>query len=606
MRAELSTHSAFGWLYDNHPRTAISNLYLLVEPTCTSPKTKNKQSLSHGYWKDLLNILALATVDELNASHSTFLHSYRQGYTYPRDRKGQAPKTGSPAERIEASVRKAQEEKTQAREKRAQVNADWHATLLRKLAQPKYRALYVAVARLFAARLAEDLRVLAQLDALGPSADRLSLLHQLSLAAKWAPTPHGTHDRHTNIATAIIQVLHHHHTTPMIFPSALTNSLDPKERTVILRSFYQRWVLTALRKASSLPEPLMSANRWKEIKYNRVSSMCMKNNTEHFFQHDPEGFQAYLISVEQGKKSISGATLFPHELVEQAVKFGYDLRLDDTKLPVLAEFRKDLAKAQLRVLEGQWKTLIDRLRESGKIENALAVCDVSGSMGFFSMGQKKKKRDVQPIAPAIALSLVLASLARPPFNGGFITFSSQPEYVQLDLTQSLRDTIVKMQRAQWGMNTDLNAVFTKLLLPLAIKNKVPKEDMIKRLFVFTDMQFDAGAGTQRDAVQWETNYDVVERAYREAGYDVPQIVYWDLCVRGQGTVEVQAERRGVAMMNGFSPAMMKVFMGESEEDWESVAEDGETKTVVEEEFNPVNVMRRAVMKKSFDGLVVLD
>jgi hypothetical protein len=37
-----------------------------------------------------------------------------------------------------------------------------------------------------------------------------------------------------------------------------------------------------------------------------------------------------------------------------------------------------------------------------------------------------------------------------------------------------------------------------------------------------------------------------------------------------------------------------------------VGEDGETVTVVGEEFNPVNVMRRAVMKKSFDGLVVVD
>ena len=86
-----------------------------------------------------------------------------------------------------------------------------------------------------------------------------------------------------------------------------------------------------------------------------------------------------------------------------------------------------------------------------------------------------------------------------------------------------------------------------------------------------------------------------------------EIVYWDLSTHGRGTVDVQAERRGVAMMNGFSGAMLKVFMGESEEAWESVGDDGEMETVtVEEEFNPVNVMRRALMKKSFDGLVVVD
>jgi cation transport regulator ChaB len=558
--------------------------------------------MSHGYWKDLLNILALATVGELTASRSTFLHSERKPYTYPRSRKGPA-KTGSPAERIKAAVRRAQVEKTQAKEKRALANAQRHKILLRRLAQPKYRALYVAVARLFADRLAEDLRVLAKLDTLSPGPDRQSLFFLISLANKWAPTPQGAHDRHTNIATAIVQVLQHHD-TPLIYPSALGNGLAPLEEAVILRSFYQRWVLTALRKATSLPEPLMSAKRWKEIKYNRVASVCMKNNVERFYQHDPDGFQAYLISVEKGKKSISGATLFPHELVAQAMALEPE---NDNKYPALVEFRKGIAETRRRVVEAQWKTLIESLRESGRIENALAVCDVSGSMGSLEYGSRLGKgKDVQPILPAIALSLVLASLAKPPFNGGFVTFSSRPEYVQLDLTQSLRDIVLGMSQAHWENNTDLNAVFTKLLLPLAVKHQVPKEDMIKRLFVFTDMQFDEDEGTRVDAASWETNHDVIERAYKDAGYEMPEIVYWDLNASGQGTVEVHAERRGVAMMNGFSGAMLKVFMGESEEQWESVGEDGETVTVVGEEFNPVNVMRRAVMKMSFDGLVVVD
>lgn len=562
--------------------------------------------MAHGYWKDLLNILALATVDQLSVPRPTFLHSDRSRYTYSRTRKYK-PKTGSPADRIEAAVRRAQNDKDKAKEKRVLENEKRHDTLLRKLAQPKYRALYVAVTRLFADRLAEDLRVLARLDTSTSAAERQSLLFQMSLAGKWAPTPRGAHDRHTNIATAIIQVLQHHD-TPLIYPSALANGLSPKEKAVILRSFYQRWVLTALRKASCLPEPLMSAKRWKEIKYNRVASVCMANNTERFYQHDPDGFQAYLISVEEGKKSISGATLFPHELVAQAVSFESDIF--GSKYPALVEFRRALQETQLRVVEAQWKTLIGRLRESGSIENSLAVCDVSASMGrLLSARGKGKKKGVEPIVPAIALSLVLASLAKPPFNGGFITFSSVPQYVQLDRTKSLRDAVIDMSMAHWEMNTDLNAVFTKLLLPLAIKHKVSKEDMIKRLFVFTDMQFDEGEGTSRDPASWETNYDAVERAYVRAGYEVPQIVYWDLASRGRRTVEVQAERRGVAMMNGFSAAMLKVFMGEGgeeEEEWESVGPDGESKTDVAEEFNPVNVMRRAVMKKSFDGLVVVD
>jgi hypothetical protein len=66
----------------------------------------------------------------------------------------------------------------------------------------------------------------------------------------------------------------------------------------------------------------MANNWWKEIRYTRVSSVCMKNNTENFYAHDPEGFEAYLAAVEDGKKKISGATLMPHELVHQAIELG--------------------------------------------------------------------------------------------------------------------------------------------------------------------------------------------------------------------------------------------------------------------------------------------
>ncbi|RDB20784.1 hypothetical protein Hypma_012210 [Hypsizygus marmoreus] len=603
-------YKAFGWLYDNHPRTAISNLHLLVEPVCTTPKGKNKQGCSHGYWKDLLNIVALATVDELGvvSRPSRFLHAERMKYKYGRELRQYQKDDGNAAARVQVSLRKAAEEQAAAKEKRIAVGAQRYENLVAKLAQPKYRALYIAVARLFSEALVRDLHILDELDALDPNANRISLLKQLSLAGKWAPTPHGAHDRHTNIATAISLLLRHAQ-TPSRFPSALDTPLEPQESATILRSFYQRWILTRLRSITLLPEPLMSANRWTDIKYNRVSSVCMKNNTVHFYKHDPDGFEKYLISVESGRKSISGATLFPHELVAQAVNLARDVEpRENGKFPALKEFRKGLALTKLRVVEAQWKTLIEKLRESGYIDNSVAICDVSGSMGSLYPGAKfsKKMKDIEPILPAVSLSLLLAYLAKPPFNSGFITFSAQPKYVQLDLSKPLYETVNTMVSSEWEMNTDFNAVFLKLLLPLAIKNKVAQEDMIKRLFVFSDMQFDACRGTSDDAADWATNHDAIEAAYREAGYEMPQIVYWDLGERG--TVEVQSDRKGVALMNGFSPAMLKLFMGEVEEEpWESIEDDGETKKVTaEEEFNPLNVMKKALMKKSFDGLVVVD
>ena len=126
------------------------------------------------------------------------------------------------------------------------------------------------------------------------------------------------------------------------------------------------------------------------------------------------------------------------------------------------------------------------------------------------------------------------------------------------------------------------------------------------------MQFDsAGQYTyrhyfrSRDTTPWETTYDFIEDAYTNSGYEVPQIVFWDLNGKtfGPKTVEVESDRKGVAMMNGFSPALLKVFMGEQEEggfsEWKDVATDGEL-------FNPINVMKKALLRKTFEGLVVVD
>ena len=551
--------------------------------------------------------------------------------------------SGTPESRIEQSKIEGQERKVAAKQVRSNKLNNYHQVLLGKLSQPKFRALYIAIARLFGQQLVKDIRTLQKLQSLDSNAkDYYALSKEISLAGKWAPTPGASHDRVTNIATAISQLIHASQViTPT--PSALNNtSISSHERSLILRSFYQRWVLTELRRFSACPEPLMASGRWTDIDYSRVPSICMNNNGGHFFARDPYGFEKYLVKVESGKGSISGATMLPHELVAQIIALkekdvvstgGYggkkkrkekgEKKKKYSTIPAVVEARKALAETKTRVIEAQWKTLIESLREAGTLDNCIAICDVSGSMGYITT--KYDKNDVSPIFPSISLSLVLASLAKPPFDAGFITFSSRPQFVQVNLNQSLLEQVTFMARADWGQNTDFRAVFVDLLLPLAKKNKIKPEDMIKRLFVFSDMQFDVSRDSQQQKKgkrmkSWETTYDFIEKAYAKAGYEVPQIVFWDLSSKTSGpkTVEVESDRKGVAMMNGFSPAMLKVFMGEQDEEevvpsseWEEVMADG-TSTVTtvvvekEDEFNPINVMKKALLRKTFDGLVVVD
>ncbi|VDC05994.1 unnamed protein product [Peniophora sp. CBMAI 1063] len=573
-------YRAFGWLYKNHPRTAIQNLPLLVTPACSRGKSEDA-SMPHGYWKDLSNILALAARDELTPHQKPFwfLHSPRHDW---REQK-------RARERGWVSFPREKEKKAEALGVRQK-------GLVGKLeSNHAFRALYIMVARLFAGQLVKDLSVLDRMADHKPGSDEYrGLSLQLSLAAKWAPSPGRSHDRNTNLASAIVLLLHTAGVSTCIGKPISVDGPVTAEDMHILRSFYQRWILTPLRQTLALPEPLMSARRWGEVAYNRVASRSMSANSKHFFAHDPDRFTAYLTKIESGKAKISGATLMPHELLAKAITYNSN-----------PTHPQPFVETMQRVVDAQWAILVDRLREAGALDNTLAVCDVSGSMG--SLWYTDRKGPVEPVFPAIALSLVLAQLARPPFHGGFITFSSKPEFVEVNVERDgLATTAQNMVGAAWEMNTDLNAVFVDLLLPLAVKHKVPREDMVKRLVIFSDMQFDQASGGG-------TNHEAIKRAYAEAGYDVPQIVYWNLAAHRAGRLEalpVTADTEGVALMNGFSAAMLKVFMGEAEEtedgEWGMVTEDGEVEEKKADAFDPVSVMRKALLKKSFDGLVVVD
>lgn len=619
MLTSLNTR-AFGWLFENHPRTAITNLYYLVDPVClrSGKDTKKKRGTSHGYWKDLLNILALATVDELRPivpldPRSNFLHNYCNSESRPAFKNNQEQEEWSRAQRIERSRHA-------------------HDRLTQKLFDKRYRALYVAVARLFASQLASDSDVMDKIAALPANADRddrMALNHALSLALKWAPTPGCSHDRVTNISSAICLLLHEAQVYSPIahrISFSVATSL-PTSEMHLLRCVHQKHILTRGRRYICVPEPLMSSNRWSEIVYSRVASISMNNNKGKFFLHDEERFLNYLHDVESGVKQISGATLLPHLLAMEAVeKYHLQDRVvgsTHSLANAMLERQRRLEEAQMRVVDAQWATLVTRLRESGQLDNCIAVCDVSGSMGYISYASRGKSAfDVQPIWPAISLSLLVARLAKPPFNDSFITFSASPQLVVLDSESKripLGETINEMARAAWGMNTDFNAVFLELILPLAVKHNVPKDQMIKRIFVFSDMQFDAAnrstpgrsqASTSPDAVaEWKTNHDVIATAYAQAGYDVPELVYWDLSRPQDGhgiTAPVTGEREGVALLSGYSPSLLKVFMDvEEEEEWEVLDKDGQSQPK-RQSLTPEELMKKMLGRKSYDGLVVVD
>uniref|UniRef100_A0A6B2LBR1 VWFA domain-containing protein n=1 Tax=Arcella intermedia TaxID=1963864 RepID=A0A6B2LBR1_9EUKA len=287
----------------------------------------------------------------------------------------------------------------------------------------------------------------------------------------------------------------------------------------------------------------------------------MKNNKEIFVRHDEVRFGEYLGAVERGEKKIASQALLPHHLVRETYSF-----LDESA-----------SSAAARTTEAQWAAYVESLRKSGTLDSSMAVCDVSGSMSG------------EPMEVAIALSLLTSQISQPPFNKVIITFSEKPQIHHIK-GSTLTAMVTDIMQTESGLNTNFQAVFEKIL-GLAKENKLKAEDMIKVLFVFSDMEFDEARGERTDLEPF-TNYNVVKRMYEREGYVLPQIVFWNLR-GGRGVVSkpVLASQSGVAMISGFSGMLMKVFL-----------EGGD----LMKELNPVRVLEKSINTKAFSKLKVID
>ncbi|KAG0368015.1 hypothetical protein BGZ54_002825 [Gamsiella multidivaricata] len=403
-----------------------------------------------------------------------------------------------------------------------------------------YRALHLEVARLFANALVRDKA-------------RLDQGQSISLAAKWCPSLNQLHDNYTLIASTIAQIL---------FPEKRPGE-DHVAYVNRVRRQYRQEYYVPLRKAIPVLESMMAAQRWDEIVYGRVPSIAMKNNKKLFEAHDKERFLEYLVSVSKGESTIAAQALMPHELVAEAIQHcNQGMDKDDIKI---------------MTMEAQWKSYVERLAKTGTMESAMALCDVSGSMSGT------------PMNAAIALSLLLTQLSRPPYNRVVLTFSGSPQIHRVK-EDSLIDQVDSMRNMDWGGNTDLAKAFSHIL-NLSLENKVAPKDMVKTLFVFSDMEFDcAVAGAQRNGEMF-TNYAVVKRRFEQAGYELPQIVFWNLRGSNRGNKPTKSTQEGVAMVSGFSGMLMKLFL------------DGGD---IVQAMDPVRLMEKAIHAKQFSRLKVLD
>jgi hypothetical protein len=274
---------------------------------------------------------------------------------------------------------------------------------------------------------------------------------------------------------------------------------------------------------SNTVEQAMCAQNWSGINYDHVPSVAFNRYKKAFEKHNPQLFKTFLGEVQKGEKKINAAAIFPHDIVG-SLRHG----------SVLGKQAADL----------QWKSLPNYLE--GNDENIMVVADVSGSMTGYFPSMK-----FGPIDVCISLAMYMSERINGYFKDTFITFSDNPK-LQV-LSGSLQDRVRQLERAEWGMSTNLQAVF-KLILSTARSKSLRSDELPSKIIIVSDMEFNSCV---RDA----TNFSAIEKQYADAGYKLPQIIFWNVNGR-QGNNPVTKHQSGAALVSGFSPAIVKSVLGQ--------------------------------------------
>lgn len=301
---------------------------------------------------------------------------------------------------------------------------------------------------------------------------------------------------------------------------------------------------------TNVVEEKMCAKEWNSINFSHVPSVASARYQKAFGHNAPEAYSNYIrqlqkpVLSQEAPVKINAGAIHPHEVV------------------------RSVARGNQAVADAQWAALPNYVGNA----SILPMVDVSGSMGSLGYGHSGSPH---PIEVAVALGLYLSEKNRSGFKDLVLTFSSRPEFYSLRGTLSQR--MSQLSTMRWEMNTNLHAAFDRIL-SVAIQHRVSQVDMPQMLLVLSDMQFDQCTRYDDSAME------MIRRKYRDAGYAVPRIVFWNLNARyaSKGS-PIQFDTRGTAHVSGYSPSIMKAVLANDLE-----------------EYTPYNVMLKTLMNDRYN------
>ena len=311
----------------------------------------------------------------------------------------------------------------------------------------------------------------------------------------------------------------------------------------------------------------MAGRQWDKIDYQRVPSRANLIYNNAFLRHDEDRRRAFLEKVKTGEAKINAGTLFPHDIVN---KYRHVNGVDDS-------------------LEALWNNLPDTVAGCG---NTMVVADDSASMTWVTLPGSTAR----PLEVANAMAIYFAERSSGQFKNQFMTFSEEPQLIDLSKGKNLKEKLKIVNSAHVGANTNIEAVFD-LILTTAVNKHMEQSELPANILIISDMEFDGCTcgnaskgqyGYYRYSSLSSRLFDEISKRYQNAGYQMPRLIFWNVASR-TGTIPVKENDMGVALVSGFSVNIAKMVMSDRLDPYECLLE-----AINAERYQPIEDAMRLI------------
>ncbi len=270
---------------------------------------------------------------------------------------------------------------------------------------------------------------------------------------------------------------------------------------------------------SSLRKGIIVENNLREkdytFDYASVPGLAMQKYNEAFDRNDEERFNKYLNDLAENKTKMNISTMDVVSLVD-GVKKAEDNTFAETA----------------------WKKIVE---DGVKLNRrTLVVRDGSGSMY------------PNAIKIADAMTLLTAERLQGEFHNRFITFSANPEFVDLTSCSTLLEKKVYLENFDDCSNTDIEKVYD-LILDIYQHKDFKKEDALEQILIISDMEFDEATEDMltEKALSLNSTFTKFDKKFSKLGYKRPQVIFWNVNAHGVHT-PVTKDQTGTILVSGQS------------------------------------------------------